>query len=337
MERFTKLQDQQEAPDSGYLSELQSSSDVASSALSIAAPQAAEPSGDSGINLDYSRSQSSEAWKEIYKQDDNGDTQLHIRLATVDHENRKQLPGVLLEYLRATPHPDLLEITNDWGQTALHVACEHEDVTCARMLVCAGAIANRADSMLYTPLHIASGKGNLMLLKALVDPITTEEVSDLGLTLYGVSPSAPRTKLAEISSLCSRGMTPMHLAITSGNRQVLQELLNLAIDFDTRELLEGRTALHLAADLRRPDMLRLLLEYGAAVDGTDYSGRTALARVLQQRPIQACEELDLMDSILRAHGAQEPEADDMESDPDDDDEDERHQCSFQECSKVACC
>lgn len=70
-------------------------------------------------------------------------------------------------------------------QTALHVACEREDVTSARILICAGAIANRADSMHYTPLHIAAGKGNLRLLKAIVGPITTEEVSDLGLTLYG--------------------------------------------------------------------------------------------------------------------------------------------------------
>ena len=131
-------------------------------------------------------------------------------------------------------------------------------------------------------------------------------------------------------------MTPLHLAIASGNREVLEELLNLAIDFDTRELLEGRTALHLAADLRRPDMLRLLLKYGAAVDAIDYSGKTALVRVLEQRLLHDCQQLDEILLLLRRHGAQEPEAvvDDSGSDSDDD---ERHHCSFQECSKVACC
>lgn len=78
------------------------------------------PSGDSGINLDYSRSlQSSEVWKEIYKQDDNGDTLLHLRLAAADCVDRESLSDVLLEYLRATPHPDFLEIVNDWGQVSI--------------------------------------------------------------------------------------------------------------------------------------------------------------------------------------------------------------------------
>lgn len=132
-------------------------------------------------------------------------------------------------------------------------------------------------------------------------------------------------------------MTPLHLAITSGNIHVLEALLNLANDFDTRELLEGRTALHLAADLRRPDMMSLLLKYGATVNAIDYGRKTALARVQEQCTLDDCEQLRQMVLILRQHGAQEPEALVDDSDCDSDDDDEHHHCSFQECSKVACC
>lgn len=71
---------------------------------------------DSGINLE---SPTALSWEQIYAQDPVGDTALH-RILTLSKEAKDEnWRQAFLQMLRAAPTPDLLEITNDWGQVSL--------------------------------------------------------------------------------------------------------------------------------------------------------------------------------------------------------------------------
>ncbi|OQR68372.1 NF-kappa-B inhibitor beta-like [Tropilaelaps mercedesae] len=342
-----------------------------------------ENAPDSGIALEEPTTL---RWENIYAQDELGDTLLHRVLASTAAcgKNAPSHREQILRIIQSTPSPDLFEITNNWGQTALHVACEHKDAWSARRLILSGAIADRPDNLRFTPLHIAVQKGSVELIHAITKPISVDELRELALSFYGnysvkkeywameliqllrrketdvfnkarkasytltVTPAQPRTKLVELSQLCSLGMTPLHLAVKSGNLLVLEEILPFAYHLDTRELLEGRTALQLAIDLRRADMVKALLKAGAATEQEDYAGCTALARLLRLQALSGEDKKDELNQcvlLLRASGAMEPDmvvyGDDDASDNDGETvvanvSDERHQQGCRPKDQVAC-
>jgi hypothetical protein len=69
------------------------------------------------------------------------------------------------------------------------------------------------------------------------------------------------------------GLTMLHAAAQSGNKQMAERLLEEGSEVDARDA-AGRTALHLAAEAGRREIAELLLQHGADVNATDLQGHT---------------------------------------------------------------
>ncbi|KAL1433635.1 hypothetical protein MTO96_012460 [Rhipicephalus appendiculatus] len=254
--------------------------------------------------------------REMYAQDDDGDTLLHIAVI-------KGWTKLLVRVIRETPHPDLLDIQNDYGQTALHVAAlcgrHHE----ARMLVVAGATVDARDDVGRTPLHIACRRGDVRVASDLLADATEEE-TDFLQTRYGVRPGghdSTRTA-ALVSQRTLTGDTALHLAVSSGSLDLLELLLRHVPDPNLRERYCGATPLHLACRLGRPDLADVLLRSGRVdVNATDYGRRTALRHLWDaQRQNPRSKDLLCLVLLLRDHGGV-PIVDPGSEDEDDSEED----------------
>lgn len=259
--------------------------------------------------------------REMYAQDVDGDTLLHV--AVMEGWTR-----LLLHIIRETPHPDLLDIQNDLGRTALHLAAfcgrHHE----ARLLVVAGATVDLADDTGRTPLHVAAQRGDFRVARDLLTDITQEEAGFLQ-PRYGISPARrdPLRTSALVAQRTLAGDTPLHLAVGSGCLDLVELLLHHAPDPNVRERYCGATPLHLACRLCRPDLAELLLRCGRVdVNAVDYGRRTPLRHVWDlQRGEPRSKDLLRLILLLRDHGGTpivDPGSEDEEEDSSEDEEDE---------------
>ncbi|XP_049512167.1 NF-kappa-B inhibitor cactus isoform X2 [Dermacentor silvarum] len=229
--------------------------------------------------------------REMYAQDDDGDTLLHVSVI-------KGWTRLLVRIIRETPHPDLLDIQNDYGQTALHVAAlcsrHHE----ARLLVVAGATVDLTDDAGRTPLHLACQRGDCRVSSDLLADVTEPR--------YDVRPGqrdSARTA-ALVSQRTLTGDTALHLAVRSGSLDLIELLLHHVPDPNVRERYCGATPLHLACRLGRPDLADALLRSGRVdVNATDYGRKTALRHLWDaQRQNPRSKDLLRLVLLLRDHG-----------------------------------
>ncbi|GLT74919.1 hypothetical protein SLA2020_466840 [Shorea laevis] len=96
----------------------------------------------------------------------------------------------------------------------------------------------------WTLLHIGSRKGDLKVVKRLLD-----EGMDVNVAAWG-----PKSK----------GVTPLHLAAEGGHLLVMDELLERGADIDARTKGAcGWTPLHTAAKERKREAVKFLVENGA--------------------------------------------------------------------------
>ncbi|XP_051900112.1 NF-kappa-B inhibitor alpha-like isoform X2 [Pristis pectinata] len=143
------------------------------------------------------------------------------------------LPGVTRELVQAGAD---LECTDNLGNTALHLACEQENLECVSSLLdpfLTGARGQRQNLEKrnyngYTCLHIAVMGGYYEAVQKLLDS---------GADINAQEPNS--------------GRTPLHLAVEFQRREVVQLLIERGADVN-RLMYNGCTALHLTAG--RPDM-----------------------------------------------------------------------------------
>ncbi|XP_028156386.1 NF-kappa-B inhibitor cactus [Ostrinia furnacalis] len=190
----------------------------------------------------------------LFRQDDDGDTQLHIAAV---HGCEKTI-GILI---KLCPEKALLDIQNDYRHTALHLAVMGGFSVVTRMLVLAGSSLAVRDICGRTPVHIAAETSNVDCLKALLAPIIEQ----------------PHRKLGPILNQKDyNGQTCVHAAAAAGHVKTLQTLVHYGAEINAREGLAGWTALHIAA--RRGDvrLSQYLLEQCAGVvkNPRDNGGRT---------------------------------------------------------------
>ncbi|KAL0267461.1 UNVERIFIED_CONTAM: hypothetical protein PYX00_009721 [Menopon gallinae] len=219
-------------------------------------------------------------WELYFRQDDDGDTQLHIAIIQGFIE-------VVFSLIRMAPHPRFLDILNDVVQSPLHLAVLTHQSRIVRQLIVSGASVERRDRHGNTPLHLACEIGDFECVKALTESIAVLEVANAGLLYSGCTQQVPQ----DFEERNYEGETCLHLSAYGGHLDILRHLIWFGADVNAREGKSGRTILHHAVETRNTKLLRFLLDEcpigpnGLRIDTPDYAGHTAyqLACVIDPR------------------------------------------------------
>ena len=210
-----------------------------------------------------------DAWQEYYEQDEDGDVQLHLAIASGYVE-------VVHALVRMAPHPDYLSIQNNATYAPLHIAVLQNQPAIVRRLVVAGARLDVRDREGNTPLHLAARRGNLECGEALLNPISVQEVqqAELPPTLYTQLP-------VDIIDLKNHtGEHCLHLATMGGHTHFLRFLCWNNADLNAVDGRAGRSALHFAVGMGNMSVIQCLVEprpsgCGINMNQVDWYGRTA--------------------------------------------------------------
>ena len=98
---------------------------------------------------------------------------------------------------------------------------------------------------------------------------------------------------AAVNATDSQGLTPLHFAAWKNTPDVAKLLMDRGAAVNAT--IKGNTPLHVAASYNAPDVAKLLIDRGAAVNATNEDGETPLDRALE-------EGLSEMQALLRESG-----------------------------------
>ncbi|XP_017267260.1 NF-kappa-B inhibitor epsilon [Kryptolebias marmoratus] len=186
----------------------------------------------------------------------------------------------------------LTTITED-GDTILHLAIIHEDILIALELIhlFPKEVLDIQNNLYQSPLHLATYLNLTDVVKGLLEKGASLELQDQdGNTALHAACQHGRTDCAaemtrDVSSSTLapiletqnwRGLACLHLAVLNRQHQVMMLLMKKGTDLNIQEGTSGKTALHLAVELRDITSVKLLLNRGANVDAAMYNGCTPL-------------------------------------------------------------
>ena len=256
-----------------------------SSPITKAAPNALEDSGvgicqdmnqlsigegdESGTASAAAAGLRDDSWQEYYEQDEDGDVQLHLAIAS-------GFVDVVYALIRMAPHPDYLSIQNHALYSPLHIAVLQNQPAVVRRLVVAGARLDVRDNEGNTPLHLAARRGNLECGEALLKPVSVQEMSEQSQgqpVLYSQLP-------VDVIDLCNHaGESCVHLAAMGGHAHFLRFLCWNNADMNAADGRAGRSALHFAIGAGNLEVIECLVEprptgCGVDVNRVDWYGRS---------------------------------------------------------------
>nr|KAF6407569.1 NFKB inhibitor beta [Molossus molossus] len=260
---------------------------------------------------------------------EDGDTALHL---AVIHQHEPFL-DFLLGFAAGTEY---LDLQNDLGQTALHLAAILGEASTVEKLYTAGSGLHVAERGGHTALHLACRVGAHACARVLLQPRPrrlrgaphtylaqgpdhTPDTDHTAVSLYREPDLEKEEDQREedwklqleaenYEVTLSPGHTPLHVAVIHKDAEMVQLLREAGADLNKLEPTCGRSPLHLAVEAQAADVLELLLEAGADPAARMYGGRTPLgSAMLRPNPTLAC--------LLRAHGAPEPEDEDDKPGP----------------------
>ena len=224
--------------------------------------------GESGTAAAAGAGLRDDAWQEYYEQDEDGDVQLHLAIAS-------GFVDVVYALIRMAPHPDYLSIQNHALYSPLHIAVLQNQPAIVRRLVVAGARLDVRDREGNTPLHLAARRGNLECGEALLKPVSVQEMSEQSQSqvLYSQLP-------VDIIDLCNHiGESCVHLAAMGGHAHFLRFLCWNNADMNAADGRSGRSALHFAIGAGNLEVIECLVEprptgCGVDVNRLDWYGRS---------------------------------------------------------------
>lgn len=245
-------------------------------------------------------------WEACFVQNDDGDTFLH---RAVIHE----IPDAAITLIRLAPRP-CLDIQNDHGRTALHLAALTNQPLIVRQMVAAGANTSIRDYEGNTSLHLACMYDRPECVKALLTPLSA----------YELQQSSPAAQAAiaipqDLEQWNYDGKRCVHLATETSNVEILQYLVRAGADINSREGKAGYTPLHMAIETNNMTVLSFLLSDCPTIrlEQVTYAGLTGyqLAAIRQNSSL-----LEVL-SIRGAEPLSPPESDyDDEDDSEEDDQ-----------------
>lgn len=248
------------------------------------------------------------AWKAADSVDSEGQTLLHLAIS----QSRPDLVQLLLEF-----KPDVEARSRRSGSTPLEAASASGEALIVELLLARRATTERSDSSTWGPIHLAAGGGHMEVLRLLIlkganiDAVTKDGKAALHIAAEERRRDCARLLLASGARTDSRsdrdGDTPLHISAALGDEHMVKLFLQKGANKDIRNN-AGKTAYDVAAEnghARLFDALRLgdslcaaarkgdvrtivrLLENGAAINGRDQHGWTALHRACFKGRIDA--------------------------------------------------
>ncbi|WAQ99494.1 CACT-like protein [Mya arenaria] len=211
----------------------------------------------------------------IYKQDNDGDTLLHLVIIL-------QEISLIMDFIKKAASYTLLSTRNKLFQTPLHLAVLTKQQDVVRKLVCAGADVDLRDKDGNTPLHIACRDGLYKIVQNLTEPVRYHETKD---NKYEI----PYQEIPQDFSIVNyEGLTCLHLAAMYGHNDIIQCLVEKEVDLNLIEGKAGRTILHNACMSGDISLVRDLLRHKSCnINARTYDGHTPfdLARAHNQEEI----------------------------------------------------
>ncbi|XP_053738004.1 B-cell lymphoma 3 protein [Synchiropus splendidus] len=183
------------------------------------------------------------------RKDDDGDTALHIAVV----QGKMPIVSMLLQLL-ISANKDL-DIYNNLRQTPLHLAVITQQPAMVEILLRAGADPAAVDRNGQTALHLSCEYEQLDCLSLL---LTKKNLS-----------SCLEKKNCD-------GLTPLHLAVLHGRKDMASELLKVGADINAMDDKSGQNPLMHAVQCDNIDMIYFLIEERCNVNCQSYSGNTAL-------------------------------------------------------------
>uniref|UniRef100_A0A3Q3D9X1 NF-kappa-B inhibitor alpha n=1 Tax=Hippocampus comes TaxID=109280 RepID=A0A3Q3D9X1_HIPCM len=173
-------------------------------------------------------------WKTQITED--GDTLLHLAII---HEATDYIK-MMIELSKNT---DFLDVQNDQRQTALHLAVITNQSDVCQRLLAAGCDPTLVDDSGDMPVHIACRHGNLLCFSVLTQFCRPEH-------------------LQTMTSACNyQGQNCLHLASVYGFLSLVENLVDLGADVNSKEQRNGRSGLHLAVDQQNLSLVKLLPKF----------------------------------------------------------------------------
>ncbi|KAJ7303907.1 hypothetical protein JRQ81_011418 [Phrynocephalus forsythii] len=218
---------------------------------------------------------------------EDGDTALHL---AVIHEHEPFLDSIL-QYTQGTEY---LDVQNDLGQTALHIAVILGASGFVSKLVSAGGGLCVQEKGGHTALHLACREGQRECAQQLLAPALAQR------------PCEGSGSKAQLDCTNYDGYTPLHVAVLRKDVEMVSLLISAGSDLNKPELSCGRSPLHLAVESQCPEVVERLLHAGANPEARMYVGYTPMYSAVH-RPDQKIPQL------LREFGSEEPDWDSDET------------------------
>ena len=194
------------------------------------------------------------------------DTLLHTALASEQIAALKTMLSLLRVHKQHAPV--VVNMTNSYKHTPLHIAISLDFSEAVRELLDAGADPFRIDVYGNTSFHLAASRGYAECLSFLIDYVTG--FNNTAKMRFDLCPDVFNFD----------GKAPIHLAIESDNAiQCCDILQKGGADLNSQEELEGMTLLHYTVSHNKPSLCsHLLSQHGSEIDidVTTYSGDTPL-------------------------------------------------------------
>uniref|UniRef100_A0A1A9VRN8 Uncharacterized protein n=1 Tax=Glossina austeni TaxID=7395 RepID=A0A1A9VRN8_GLOAU len=211
--------------------------------------------------------ESSTTWTEIYQQNDDGNTKLHLACISFDINMIKTL-------LLIAPHPCLYNTLNYDCRTPLHLATLAQRPKILRALLLAGASPTICDRQGNTALHLACRSGVEESVLAIIAPFSEDEVVEFSREHVRHNVSTCISKVLEMRNYNGEGC--VHLTAKLGFINILRLLTSHGADINSREYKSGRTPLHIAIESGNELLANFLLDECEKIDLeiTTFSGLT---------------------------------------------------------------